>query len=209
MTQEVKQINFNEEYPIMEMFYSIQGEGYHTGESAFFIRLAGCDVGCVWCDVKESWDATNHPSKTVKEIISEVIESGAKNIVITGGEPTLHNLESLNFALKEKGLNTWIETAGTNNITTTLDWVCFSPKKFKKPVESIYKIANELKIVVFNKHDLEWAENHANKVKKDCVLLLQPEWEREEDSLPMIINYVKRNPKWRISLQTHKYMKVR
>ena len=193
----------------MELFYSIQGEGFHTGEPAFFIRLAGCDVGCVWCDVKESWDAKAHPLKTVSEIISEIEDAGAKNIVITGGEPTLHNLEPLNSALKQKGLNTWIETAGTNDIKTHIDWVCFSPKKFKKPVNSIYKIANELKIVVFNNHDLEWAETHANKVNDDCVLLLQPEWEREEDSLPMIINYVKRNPKWRISLQTHKYMNVR
>lgn len=209
MTQEDKNQILSTEYPIMELFYSIQGEGYHSGEPAFFIRLAGCDVGCVWCDVKESWDANAHPSQTVSKIIEEIEDSGAKNVVITGGEPSLHDLTALNKALKLKGLNTWIETAGTNNIDTDIDWVCFSPKKFKKPSDSIYKIANELKIVVFNNHDLEWAETHANKVNDDCVLLLQPEWEREEDSLPMIINYVKRNPKWRISLQTHKYMNVR
>ena len=192
----------------MEEFYTIQGEGAHTGRAAYFIRLGGCDVGCIWCDVKDSWDAAAHPQIAVKKLVKNAIDSGTESVVITGGEPTMHNLEKLTFDLIEKGLKTHIETSGTHPLLGNWHWVCFSPKKFKAPLDDIYDKAHELKIVVYSKHDLKWAETHAARVRKDCQLFLQPEWDKAEKMTPLIIDYVKENPKWRISLQTHKYMDI-
>lgn len=194
--------------PVMEQFYTIQGEGKHTGQAAYFIRLGGCDVGCVWCDVKDSWDADAHPKIAISSLVDHAVESGAKNVVITGGEPAMYNLTELTHALHQAGLKTWIETSGAHPLTGEWDWVCFSPKKFKAPLPEFYPAANELKIVVFNKHDFKWAEEHAAKVSEDCELYLQPEWDKEQEMLPLIINYVKKHPQWKISLQTHKYMDI-
>lgn len=194
--------------PVMEDFYTIQGEGFHQGSAAYFIRLAGCDVGCVWCDVKESWNANAHPKVSLKEISAKAKASGSSIAVVTGGEPTMHNLENLTDSLHEAGLNTHIETSGAYKLTGEWDWVCFSPKKFKGPDESIYTFASELKVVVFNKSDFEWAEDFAAKVNDRCHLYLQPEWSKEKEMLPLIIDYIKANPQWKISLQVHKYMNI-
>jgi len=194
--------------PVMEDFYTIQGEGFHQGSAAYFIRLAGCDVGCVWCDVKESWNVNAHPKVSLKEISAKAKASGSSIAVVTGGEPTMHNLENLTDSLHEAGLNTHIETSGAYKLTGEWDWVCFSPKKFKGPDESIYPLASELKVVVFNKSDFEWAEDFAAKVNDRCHLYLQPEWSKEKEMLPLIIDYIKANPQWKISLQVHKYMNI-
>jgi organic radical activating enzyme len=194
--------------PVMEDFYTIQGEGFHQGSAAYFIRLAGCDVGCVWCDVKESWNVNAHPKVSLKEISAKAKASGSSIAVVTGGEPTMHNLENLTDSLHEAGLNTHIETSGAYKLTGEWDWVCFSPKKFKAPDKSIYPFASELKVVVFNKSDFEWAEDFAAKVNDRCHLYLQPEWSKEKEMLPLIIDYIKANPQWKISLQVHKYMNI-
>lgn len=195
------------EYPIMEHFYTIQGEGAHTGKAAYFIRTAGCDVGCWWCDVKDSWEEEIHPRLTVRELIVAVESAKAEIVVITGGEPLLHNLEALTTCLKNIGVQTHIETSGSSPISGTLDWVTLSPKRFKKPVEEIYPFVDELKVVVLTKKDLAWAEEHAAKCPPDTRLLLQPEWETAK-AMPLIVDYVKQHPKWGISLQTHKYLNV-
>lgn len=194
--------------PVMEDFYTIQGEGFYQGSAAYFIRLGGCDVGCVWCDVKESWDASAHPRITVAEIAEKAAGSGSPIAVITGGEPAMYNLTLLTQALKDAGMRTHIETSGVYPLTGTWDWVCFSPKKFKAPHPSIFEKANELKVIVYNKSDLSWAEDFAAKVSKQCRLYLQPEWSKEKEMLPLIIEYVKANPKWEVSLQIHKYMNI-
>lgn len=194
--------------PIMEQFYSVQGEGYYSGRPAYFIRIAGCDVGCTWCDVKESWDANEHEVMSISEIITRVSSTKTDFVVITGGEPAMYNLESLTNSLKKINCYLAIETSGVYELSGELDWVCFSPKKFKKPTETIYTKANELKVIVFNKHDIAWAEEHANKLNKDCKLYLQPEWSKQEKMLPIILDYIKENPKWTLSLQTHKFIKV-
>ncbi len=195
------------EYPIMEHFYTIQGEGAHTGKAAYFIRTAGCDVGCWWCDVKESWDEEKHPIMSVKSLVDSVKESGANIVVITGGEPLLHNLDALSISLKNIGVQTHIETSGSSPISGVIDWVTLSPKRFKKPVDEIYPFVDELKVIVLTKKDLKWAEEHAAKCPSDTHLLLQPEWETEK-AIPLIVEYVKENPQWGISLQTHKYLNV-
>jgi organic radical activating enzyme len=194
--------------PVMEEFYTIQGEGAYTGTAAYFIRLGGCDVGCIWCDVKESWDASAHPKKSITELADRAKASGAEIVVITGGEPAMYDLETLTTALIEKGLRTHIETSGAHPLTGEWHWVCFSPKKFKSPIDAVCKKADELKVVAYNKHDFKWAETHAAKVRKDCQLYLQPEWDKAKAMTPLIIDYVKENPQWRISLQTHKYMDI-
>ncbi len=194
--------------PVMEHFYTIQGEGAFSGVAAYFIRLGGCDVGCVWCDVKESWDANAHPKHSIDDIVSWPIKANADLVVITGGEPLMYNLYPLTRALREAGLKVNIETSGAHPLSGTYDWICLSPKKFKAPVPEICMKAHELKIIVFNKSDLKWAEEHADKVAPHCQLYLQPEWGRSEKMLPLIIDYVKQNPRWRISLQTHKYMNI-
>jgi organic radical activating enzyme len=193
----------------MEQFYTIQGEGVYAGYAAYFVRLGGCDVGCVWCDVKESWDAEKHPKYSIEEIVKWVklaMPSGL--VVITGGEPLMHSLHAFTSALGEAGYRTHLETSGTHPLTGNWDWVCFSPKKFKAPLPEIYSKAHELKVVINHPSDFDWAETHRAQVGSNCLLYLQPEWEKQDTHLPRIIAYVKENPQWRIGLQTHKYLQV-
>ena len=214
--------------PVMESFYTIQGEGYYQGSAAYFIRLGGCDVGCVWCDVKDSWDASRHPQFTIEHIVTKAMDnlpltvnrqqiavngklsSVNHNIVavVTGGEPLMHNLDELTKSLKESGFRTNIETSGSSPLSGTWDWICLSPKKFKAPLPEVIPFANELKVVIFNKHDFEWAETYAEQVSDTCKLYLQPEWDKAAIVTPLIIDYIKANPKWELSLQLHKYINV-
>lgn len=203
-----KEVNTEIELPIMEDFYTIQGEGKYSGRAAYFVRLAGCDVGCVWCDVKESWDAELHPVQNLDELLLKITASGTDFCVITGGEPALYNLEGLVRRLKQHNIETAIETSGCYELKGEIDWYCFSPKKFKAPCAEAYLKANELKVVISHPSDFEWAEKHAAKVNKNCTLYLQTEWSKQERFLPMIIEYVKNHPQWKISLQTHKYMNI-
>jgi 7-carboxy-7-deazaguanine synthase len=195
------------QYPLMEAFYTIQGEGIHTGKPAYFIRLAGCDVKCWWCDVKESWDESGHPKANTGDIVRNAKESDADFAVITGGEPLLHNLEPLTVSLRQAGLKVHLETSGSSPLTGRFDWITLSPKRFKKPLDEIFPYVDELKVVALKNKDLEWAEENAAKCPSSAHLLLQPEWDTPS-SVPLIIDYVKQNPKWRISLQTHKFMNV-
>ena len=192
----------------MEMFYSLQGEGYHQGKAAYFIRLAGCDVGCVWCDVKESWDASNHPVLSIEEIVSSALAHPGRLAIITGGEPLLYNLDALTSALKKAGFEINIETSGSSPMSGNWDWVCLSPKKFKAPLTESIAAASELKVVIFNKHDFEWAETYAQQVPASCKLYLQPEWDKANEMMPSIIDYVKTHPRWELSAQLHKYIQV-
>jgi organic radical activating enzyme len=192
----------------MEMFYSLQGEGYHQGKAAYFIRLAGCDVGCVWCDVKESWDASKHPVLSIEEIVSSALAHPGRLAIITGGEPLLYNLDALTAALKKAGFEINIETSGSSPMSGNWDWVCLSPKKFKAPLAESIAAASELKVVIFNKHDFEWAETYAKQVPASCKLYLQPEWDKASEITPLIIDYIKANPKWELSAQLHKYIQV-
>ena len=194
--------------PLMESFYTIQGEGFHSGKAAYFIRLAGCDVGCPWCDVKESWDKEAHQLVEIRKIISLANESKSRISVITGGEPLMHNLDDLTGLLKKNGFQTHVETSGAYRMSGTWDWICLSPKKFKKPQEEAFKVADELKVIVYNKSDFSWAENMASKVTWGCKLFLQPEWSKSQEMIPQIISYVKNNPHWEISLQVHKFMNI-
>ena len=194
--------------PVMEHFYTIQGEGFHQGRAAYFIRLGGCDVGCTWCDVKESWDASIHPQLTVAELVAQVKTTPAEIVVITGGEPLMHSLDELTTALKSAGLRTHIETSGTHPLSGQWDWICFSPKKFKAPLPEILPAAQELKVVVYHRSDISWAEGFAAGVSASCKFYLQPEWSRAAEMLPGIIDYVKAHPRWEISLQIHKYIQV-
>ncbi len=194
--------------PLMEQFYTIQGEGRYAGRAAYFIRLAGCDVGCVWCDVKESWDTKNHPLVSIANILEEIKKTPTNFVVITGGEPAMYDLSILINALHESEYEVAIETSGCYELKGDIDWYCFSPKKFKKPIEEAYQKANELKIVIFHPSDFAWAEEHASKINAECILYLQTEWSKKETILPLIIEYVKANPKWKISLQTHKYLDI-
>lgn len=194
--------------PLMEEFYTIQGEGFHSGKAAYFIRLGGCDVGCHWCDVKESWDANLHPLTSVEEIVKNASKYPAKTVVVTGGEPLLYNLDLLTSKLKAEGIKTFIETSGAYPLSGDWDWICLSPKKFKGPVSTITPLAGELKVIVFNKSDFEWAEEHAKLVSEDCKLYLQPEWSKATQMTPLIIDYVKDHPRWEVSLQTHKFMNI-
>ena len=205
---EVKDKISAEVLPLMEDFYTIQGEGFYQGHAAYFIRLGGCDVGCVWCDVKESWDASAHPLVHVDELCEKAKLSGTEIAVITGGEPVMYDLTILTRKLKNAGLRTHIETSGVYPLTGNWDWVCFSPKKFKNPDPGIFEVADELKIIVYNKSDLAWAEQFAGSIKSSCHLFLQPEWSKEKEMLPLIIDYVKSNPKWQVSVQIHKYMNI-
>lgn len=194
--------------PVMEHFYTIQGEGYHQGRAAYFIRLGGCDVGCVWCDVKESWDADKHPLFEVRSLRFEVKKTPAEIVVITGGEPLLHNLDELTKELQESGLQTNIETSGSSPLSGSWDWICLSPKKFKEPLPEVISVANELKIIVFNKSDFAWAEKYAARVPASCKLYLQPEWSKVAQMTPLIVDYIKAHPQWELSLQIHKYINV-
>jgi 7-carboxy-7-deazaguanine synthase len=192
----------------MEDFLTLQGEGSFQGSLAYFIRLGGCDVGCVWCDVKESWPAEAHPRVAMDTIVDHAKQSGAPIAVITGGEPTMYNLEALTTALQKENIRTHIETSGAYPITGTWDWICLSPKKFKSPDPSCYERANEMKVIVYHPSDLLWAEKEATKVNTSCRLFLQPEWSKEKEMVPLIIDYIRKNPRWRISLQIHKYLNI-
>lgn len=194
--------------PVMEHFYTLQGEGFHQGRAAYFIRLGGCDVGCVWCDVKESWDAGKHPLWKIEDLIFNISKTPAKLVVITGGEPLMHNLDALTAALQLKGFETNIETSGAHPLSGSWNWICLSPKKFKAPLPEILPHANELKVVVFNNSDFEWAEQYAALVSPGCKLYLQPEWDKAPMVTPLIIDYIKQNPQWKLSLQIHKYIHV-
>ena len=225
--------NKTQSLPVMESFYTIQGEGFHQGRAAYFIRLGGCDVGCVWCDVKDSWDASKHPQKTIEEIVENAkrevgslelrvespelraehrqsdIQHRTSNIaIITGGEPLMHDCGELTKALHSAGFRTHIETSGSHPLSGDWDWICFSPKKFKAPLPEILEAADELKIVIFNKTDFEWAEKYAALVSPKCRLFLQPEWSKSSVITPLIIDYIKQNPQWEFSLQLHKYIHV-
>lgn len=193
----------------MESFLSIQGEGYHQGSQAYFLRLAGCDVGCPWCDVKESWTVSEEQWKDVEDLVRESKESGSRIVIITGGEALMYDLTELTSSLKKSGLQVHLETSGAYALTGSFDWITLSPKKFKKPVGDIYAKANELKVVVAGKKDLDWAEEESRKVKGDCMLYLQAEWDRRDKQYPVISEYLTRNPKWKVSVQIHKYMGMR
>ncbi len=220
-----------QELPVMESFYTLQGEGFHQGKAAYFIRLAGCDVGCVWCDVKDSWDAEKHPKFPINEIVEKALnETGYKFqvtgyrqittgnkkpvtfnnpiVVITGGEPLMHDLTQLTKELHTAGFQTNIETSGTHPLSGEWDWICLSPKKFKAPLPDVVPHAHELKVVIFNKSDFAWAEQYAALVSPKCKLYLQPEWDKASEVTPLIIDYIKANPKWELSLQIHKYINV-
>ena len=194
--------------PVMEHFYTLQGEGFHQGKAAYFIRLGGCDVGCVWCDVKESWEADKHPKCEVGSLRSEVRKTPAEIVVITGGEPLMHNLNELTNELQAAGLKTHIETSGAYPLSGSWDWICLSPKKFKAPLPEILSQANELKVIIFNKSDFEWAEKYAALVSRQCKLYLQPEWSKAAEMTPLMIDYIKAHPQWELSLQIHKYINV-
>ena len=194
--------------PVMESFYTLQGEGFHQGKAAYFIRLAGCDVGCVWCDVKESWDKNLYPELSIEQVVTNAKKHPGRMAVITGGEPTMHNLEKLTRALRQDGFSTNIETSGSHPLTGIWDWICLSPKKFKPPLPGILPKANELKIIIFNRSDFAWAEKYASRVSPGCKLFLQPEWHKAGVVTPWIIDYIKENPQWELSLQIHKYINV-
>lgn len=193
--------------PLMEAFYTIQGEGAHTGRAAYFIRVGGCDVGCHWCDVKESWNADLHPPTDVPTIVKDA-STYSDTIVVTGGEPFMWNMTPLTSSLKSAGMKVHVETSGAYPISGDWDWVCLSPKKTMPPKEEFYKAASELKVIIYNNHDFKWAEEHADKVGPDCKLYLQPEWSRRDDVMPHITEYIMKNPKWQVSLQTHKYLGI-
>jgi len=193
---------------LMEAFYSIQGEGFHTGKAAYFLRIGGCDVGCHWCDVKESWDVNLHPLTEVDEIIRLIDETRVDTVVITGGEPLMWNLNLLCNRLRRKGLQVYLETSGTYPVSGEFDWICFSPKKNQKAFDEIKQLANELKIIVQNKHDLKWAKQQQLEVSTSCKLYLQPEWSKRDKIMSLITDFVMENTEWQISLQTHKYMNL-
>jgi organic radical activating enzyme len=194
--------------PVMESFYTLQGEGFHQGKAAYFIRLGGCDVGCVWCDVKESWDKDLYPEQSIEQIVQSAKINKARLAVITGGEPTMYQLDRLTKALHHEGFLTNIETSGSHPLSGTWDWICLSPKKIKPPLPGILTKANELKIIIFNKSDFAWAEKYAALMSSDCKLYLQPEWDQAAIVTPLIIDYIKEKPQWELSLQIHKYINV-
>lgn len=202
-----EQVNLGLQLPLMEAFYTVQGEGYHTGTPAYFIRIGGCDVGCHWCDVKESWNADLHPPTSVENIVAEAARF-SKTIVVTGGEPLMWDMNPLTQALKNAGMQIHIETSGAYKLTGNWDWICLSPKKTKLPVDEVYQKANELKVIVYNKNDFKFAEEQAAKTNPNAILFLQPEWSKRDEMTPQIVDYVMQNPKWRISLQTHKFLNI-
>ncbi len=194
--------------PLMEDFYTIQGEGYHTGKPAYFTRVGGCDVGCSWCDVKESWNADIWPLTPTDEIVKRVVNCPAKAVVVTGGEPLMYNLDYFCSQLKKAGFETYLETSGSHPLSGSWDWICLSPKKYSPPLEEIYSRADEYKVIIQSKGDFNWAEKNISRLRKDCKLYLQPEWSVAEEVMPLIVDYVQQNPGWNISLQSHKYMRI-
>ena len=202
-----QRIEKGEMLPLMEDFYTIQGEGFHTGKAAYFIRIGGCDVGCHWCDVKESWNAELHPP-TETDVIVEKARKYSSTVVITGGEPLMWSMDYLTRRLKDEGLRIHIETSGAYALSGSYDWFCLSPKKTKLPTSDAYQTADELKVIVYNKHDFKFAEEQAAKVSEDCELFLQPEWSNRDKMMPQIVDYVMEHPKWKVSLQTHKYLNI-
>ena len=205
--KELSEVDKGISLPLMEAFYTLQGEGYHKGSAAYFIRIGGCDVGCHWCDVKESWNAKLHPPTKIDLIVSEA-KKYSDIVVVTGGEPLMWPMNPLTGALHEKGIQIHIETSGAYPITGKWDWFCLSPKKNKLPIYEAYKSADELKMIIYNKEDLRFAEEQAQKVNSECKLFLQPEWSKRETVMPLIVDYVLSNPKWKVSLQTHKYLNI-
>jgi len=211
LDKETDKFNDGRLLPLMEEFYTIQGEGYNTGKAAYFIRVGGCDVGCHWCDVKESWDASKHPLSHVDLIVKNVLEHPAKAVVVTGGEPSMYPLNYITSEFKKRGIQTYIETSGAYSLTGGWDWICLSPKKTMQPLPEIYACAHELKVIIHNKNDFEWAEMNRQKcinANNECHFFLQPEWSKADNIMPMIVDYVMQNPNWKISLQTHKYMHI-
>ncbi len=206
-TRVMAQVEKGTMLPLMEEFYTIQGEGYHTGRAAYFIRVGGCDVGCHWCDVKESWDPEKHPPTHIDQIVENAARY-SKTIVITGGEPLTWNMLPITSNLKDHGLQVHIETSGAYPLTGKWDWICLSPKKVKMPLPEIYPVAQELKVIVFNRHDLAFAKAEQAKVSPHCKLYLQPEWSVREKMIPLITEFVMQNPEWQVSLQTHKYLNI-
>jgi organic radical activating enzyme len=200
--------DISQKLPVMEAFYTLQGEGFHQGRAAYFIRLGGCDVGCVWCDVKESWDANLHPQQSIGDIVDQASQYPGRIAIVTGGEPLMHNCTQLTSQLHASGFCTHIETSGAWPLSGDWDWICLSPKKFKAPLPEILQLANELKVVVFNKSDFDWAEKYAALVSPQCKLFLQPEWGRSAVVTPLIIDFIKNHPQWEFSLQLHKYIHV-
>ena len=194
--------------PLMEAFYTIQGEGFYSGKAAYFLRIGGCDVGCHWCDVKESWDADLHPPTSITDIIKGVNNYSVDTVVITGGEPLMWNLDKLTSALKNRGLKVHLETSGAHSLSGSFDWICFSPKKIQTPLNEIKPLANELKVIINNKNDFDWAEQQRKDLNDNCKLYLQAEWSKREEIIPLIIDFVKENKDWTISLQSHKYMNI-
>lgn len=207
-TRDEERLKKGELLPVMEEFYTIQGEGYNSGKAAYFIRIGGCDVGCHWCDVKESWDAGIHPLVETAKIVENASAHPAKAVVVTGGEPLQYELGALTGSLREKGIQTFIETSGAYPLSGSWDWICLSPKKTMPPLPEIFGMAHELKMIVHNRHDFVWAEENAKKVNEKCRLFLQPEWSKRNEMTPLIVDYVMKNPKWMTSLQTHKYMNI-
>ncbi len=197
-----------DQLPVVEEFFSLQGEGFHTGKAAYFIRLGGCDIGCNWCDSRFSWNPDIHPVVETKTIIDRVIDSGADSVVITGGEPLMWNLDFLCTGLKKNNISTFLETSGAYSLSGQWDWICVSPKRNMPPVPEMCKVADELKVIIQDRNDFEWAEKYKGMVKDTCKLFLQPEWSRFDTVVPEIVEYIKENPEWRISLQVHKYMHI-
>lgn len=194
--------------PLMEDFYTIQGEGFNTGKAAYFVRLGGCDVGCHWCDVKESWNALDHPVVSINEIVERAKNHNADTIVITGGEPLMYNLDLLTHAIRAEGMQVLLETSGAYPLSGVWDWICVSPKKFKQPLPEVLQSAHELKVIVFNNHDFRWGEEHSKSVNQNCKLFLQPEWSKFDTVVEDLVAYVKQNPRWMVSLQTHKFLNI-
>ncbi len=206
--EQVRELQSGELLPVMEMFYSIQGEGYNTGKAAFFIRIGGCDIACSWCDVKESWDASVHPLTSIDSIANQIQVHAAQSVVITGGEPFMYNLDLLCARLKNQQIRLFIETSGTYPLSGNFDWICVSPKAQQAPRKDMLGIADELKVIIHDESDFEWAEKHLRLVPKKCLLYLQPEWSNQQIMTPAIIDYVLKNPHWMISIQSHKFMNI-
>lgn len=204
----IKQFDSGRILPLVEEFYTLQGEGYHTGRAAYFIRIGGCDVGCAWCDSRLSWNPETFPPVKVDEIVARALAYPAKAAVITGGEPSLYPLDYLCDKLKKHSIQTFIETSGAYPLSGQWDWICLSPKRRQPPVDSIHMKADELKVIVARPNDLNWAEENASLVKSGCLLFLQPEWSVREKIVPVIVDYIMQNPQWRISLQAHKFMHI-